>query len=168
MIDALPPYAYAALLLIIIAAVAYQRTLGWRTYSKLHRLKVRYLPLIDRLTPAFVVANKRAPGDDAEYLTTVTQPVQATFEQLTAAGGSPHLINSVKRLPDGSYSDAHVVWIHDDRSQTEAYLFDAEGGTHVFAHHETSVLDPEGHLSDPQQDGDVRGVVKDALGLETA
>ena len=41
MLDALPPYAYAALLLIIIATVAYQRTLGWRTYSKLHRLKVR-------------------------------------------------------------------------------------------------------------------------------
>ena len=98
MIDALPPYGYAALLVAIVAAVAYQRTLGWRTYSKLHRLKVRYLPLIDRLTPAFVVSSKRAPGEDAEYLTTVTQPVQATFEQLTAAGGSPHLINSVKRL----------------------------------------------------------------------
>lgn len=168
MIDALPTWGYPTLLALIVVVILYQRTLGWGTYRRIHRLKIRVLPLVDSLTNAFVVSNKRAPGDDAEYVTTATMSVRDTFETLTDAGASPHLLNSIKRLPDGSYSAAHVVWIHSDNSQTEAYLFDADRGTHVYAHHETSVLDPEGHLSDPQRDGDVRGVVGDALNSSPA
>ena len=166
LINALPTWGYPTLLGVIVVVVLWQKTLGWRTYSRIHRLKIRFLPLIDRFTPLFVVSNKSAPDDDAEYLTTVQQSVQATFEQLSSAGGSPHLLNSVKRLPDGTYSAAHLLWIHGDNSQTEAYLFEAgDGHTHVYVHHETSVLDPKGHLADPQRDGDVRGVVGEALGI---
>jgi len=163
-IDALPTWGYPALVILIVAITLYQRTLGWSMYRRIHRLKIRFLPLIDRLTPFFVVSNKQLPSDDAEYVTTVDMSVRETFETLVAAGGSPHLLNSIKRLPDGSYSVAHVLWIHDDNSQSEAYLFDRDDGTAVYVHHETSVLDPEGHLSGPQRDGDVRGVVTDALG----
>jgi len=163
-IDALPTWGYPALLGAIVVVLLWQQTLGWRTYSRIHRFKLRVLPWIDRFTPLFVISNKGHPDEDAEYLTTLQQSVQATFEQLNAAGGSPHLINSVKRLPDGTYSAGHLLWIHGDNSQTEAYLFDAgDGHTHVYVHHETSVLNPRGHLTGPQRDGDVRGVVTDAL-----
>jgi len=162
-LEGLPTWGPVAVLAVVVAVVLVQRTLGWGTYRRIHRLKIRVLPLLDRYTSLFVVSNKGLPGDDDEYLTTVDMTVRDTFETLTAAGGSPHLLNSIKRLPDGTYSAAHVVWIHGDNSQTEAYLFDAGDGTHVYAHHETSVLDPEGHLSDPQRDGDPRGVVADAL-----
>ena len=163
-IEGLPTWGPVLLLGVIAAVVVAQRFIGWRTYRRIHRLKIRLLPLVDRYTSLFVVSNKQLPEDDAEYIDTVEPTVRDTFETLTAAGGSPHLLNSIKRLPDGRYSASHVVCIHSDISQTEAYLFDTDGGTLVYAHHETSVLDPEGHLSDPQTDGDPRGVVAAALG----
>jgi len=162
-LEGLPTWGPVAVLAVVVAVVLVQRTLGWGAYRRIHRLKLRVLPLVDRYTSLFVISNKAMPDADDEYIMTVDMTVRDTFEALTAAGGSPHLLNSIKRLPDGTYSAAHVVWIHDDNSQTEAYLFDAGDSTHVYAHHETSVLDPEGHLSDPQRDGDPRGVVADAL-----
>jgi len=161
--ESLPTWGPAALLGVIVAIVLVQRTFGWRTYRRIHRLKIRFLPLVDQFTSLFVVSNKQMPNDDDEYVTTLDGTVRAAFERLTDGGGSPHLLNSIKRLPDGTYSAAHVVWIHDDNSQTEAYLFDTDDGVHVYAHYETSVLDPEGHLSDAQRDGDPRGVVSQAL-----
>jgi len=166
LIKDLPTWGPVVLLGVITLATIVQRFLSWQSYRRIHRLKVRVLPLVDRYTSLFVVSNKGAPGDDKEYLTTVAHPPREVFETLTAAGGSPHLINSIKRLPDGTYSAAHILWIHGDNSQTEAYLFGSGDSTHVYAHHETSVLDPEGHLSDPQRDGDVRGVVRAALDAE--
>jgi hypothetical protein len=48
--------------------------------------------------------------------------------------------------------------------QTEAFLFaNDDGTTDVYAHHEVSVTDPDGHLEARQRNGDPRGVVRDAL-----
>jgi len=161
------PLLLAGLLVAVALVVAYQRTLSWPEYRRLHAVKLRVLPWVDRLTSLFVVSNK-GYRDDAEYVATVPRDSRETFRVLVDGGGSPHLVNSVKRRtrPDGTtdWSRVHVVWIHDDGSQTEAYAFaNGDGSTDVYAHHETSVLDPEGHLSDGQRDGDPRGVVRAAL-----
>jgi len=157
------PVPLAVLTLVIFAAIQYQRTLSWTEYRQIHRLKLRVLP---RLGPPFVHV-KRRPEHDAEYIATRDGAVRAIWRTLVNAGGSPHIINSVKQRPtaDGSgveYSQAHVVWMHGDGSHTEAYIF-ADGS--VYAHHEPSVQDAEEHLSGPQTDGDPRGVVREALGI---
>jgi hypothetical protein len=170
------PRLLAVLVLAIAVVIQYQRTLSWREYRRLHALKLRFLPVIDRYTNLFVVSHK-GYHDDAEYLATVDGTVPEVFRTLVDAGGTPHLVNSIKkrRWPDGAaqYSQAHVVWNHPETGeQTEAYLFgplrDGEGrpAVDVYAHGETWTLDPEGHFADAQQDGDPRGVVHSALGLE--
>jgi hypothetical protein len=166
------PRLLAVLVLAIAAVMQYQRTLSWREYRRVHALKLRLLPVIDRYTNLFVVSHKRYRAD-REYLATVDGSVRDVWQTLVSGGGSPHLVNSVKQrpLPDGTYqySAAHVVWNHAETGeQSEAYLFENPGaGTvDVYAHAETWTLDPDGHLSDPQTDGDPRGVVHSALGLD--
>jgi hypothetical protein len=166
------PRLLAALVLVLAAILQYQRTLSWHEYKRLHALKVRFLPIVDRYTNLFVISNKRY-RDDREYLTTVDGTVREVWQTLVDAGGTPHLVNSVKQrpLPDGTrqYSAAHVVWNHAETGeQTEAYLWSNPGaGTvDVYAHGETWVLDPDGHMNDPQTDGDPRGVVWGALGMD--
>ena len=166
------PLPLALLTLALLAALQYQRSMGWREYTKWHALKVRFLPLVDRYTTAFVVSDKAAPEDDAEHIATVDGTVRDVWQRLVDAGGSPHLINSIKRLPNGNLSAAHVVWVHDDGSQTEAYLFRAVGvpdpnAVHVYAHSETAFTDPRGHLGDGQRDGDPKGVVRSGLNHRT-
>jgi len=163
------PVTLAALTLIVAAAVHYQRGLTWSEYRTIHRAKVRLFPILQRIAPggfdSFI--NVKQGRDDAEYLVTREQSVTAVWKQLVAEGGSPHLIASVKRRPGPEYSAAHAVWTHADGDQTEAYLFDnGDGSTDVYTHHETSVTDPEGHLEDPQTDGDPEGVVRSALGMD--
>jgi hypothetical protein len=59
---------------------------------------------------------------------------------------------------------AHLVWTHDDGTQSEAYLFrGADGGIDIYSHGEPSVTTPKEHLEGEQIDGDPRGVVRDAL-----
>jgi len=172
------PRAYALFVAALIALVAWQRTLSWREYAPLHRLKTTVLPILDRLKrhpavpiPAglLLISRKGYREHDAEFLTTDADSVRAVWQRLVAGGASPHLINSVKRrpTPDGGtqLSAAHVVWLHADGTQTEAYLFAAveSGGTDIYAHHEPSVTDPEAHLSGAQRNGDPRGVVRAAL-----
>ena len=160
------PAAIALVTVIVLALLAYQRTLSWREYRRLHGLKRLLLPTIDRQTNLFVVSSKGTPEADDEYLRTVKMDVADTFRQLVAGGGAPHLVNSLKRRPESvetRYSAAHVVWTHDDGSQTEAYLFPSEDGTQVYAHHEPGVVTVDEHLEGYQTDGDPRGVVTDAL-----
>lgn len=157
--------------ILMRAGLAWQRSLSWPEYRTLHGLKRRVFPVLDRLEPfgftSFV--NPKRGRTDAEYLTTVRGDYRGVVTTLRNGGGSLHLISSVKRRPDDHgdpYSAAHLVWTHDDGSQTEAFLFENDdGSTDVYVHAETSVTDPDGHLSDPQTDGDPRGVVTDALGL---
>jgi hypothetical protein len=56
------------------------------------------------------------------------------------------------------------VFYHDDGKQTEAYIFaNSDGSSDVYVHVETATTDPDGHLTDEQLDGDVRGRVRAAL-----
>jgi len=161
------PLAFAALTVAVVAILQYQRTLSFREYRTIHALKVQVLPIIDRHTNLFVVSRKGTPEADAEFLARHPMSVCETFGVLRDGGGSPHLINSIKVRPhnDGTqFSAAHLVWTHDDGSQTEAFLFDAPpGGVDVYAHHEPGVTNVDKHLSGEQTDGDPRGVVRDAL-----
>lgn len=167
------PVPMAILTLLIAAIVHYQRGLTWTEYREIHRLKRQAFPLLDRYWDRFV--HRKGGRGDAEFLRTCDQSVPAVFKQLVAEGGSPHVVASLKRRPTRGMepyepfvhlSAAHVVWSHDDGTQSEAYLFDNnDGSTDVYSHHETGVTDAEGHLSDPQTDGDPRGVVRRALGM---
>lgn len=166
------PRLYAALLVVIALAVVAQKFLTWQTYSRIHRLKTVVFPVVQPHVKPLLVARK-GYHDDAEYLTTIDDSVRGVWATLVDGGASPHLICSVKQrpLPEGGtqLSSAHAVWIHNDGSQTEAYLFvGPKGGVDVYSHAETAVTDAEGHLSDPQTDGDPRGVVWDALADEYA
>lgn len=163
------PALLGVLLVVVVGVLAYQRTLSWPEYKSLHALKRGVLPIIDRRTSWFVVSDKGYRDDD-EYLGTLPAPVTNVARELSDAGGTFHLINSIKRrpLPDGghAYSAAHLVWFHGGfgGSQTEAYLFSTgDGSTDVYAHHEPSVTDPDAHLSGAQTDGDPRDVVRSAL-----
>lgn len=163
------PRALAVLTALMYALVRYQRGLSWYDYRALHRLKCLVSPVLDRYQSTYFVLSKKGYRDDAEYYGTVEGSVRGVWRQLRNAGGSPHLINSVKQrpLPDGStqLSAAHVVWFHGDEDQTEVYLFSNPGvdTVDVYVHHETSVTDPAGHLSDPQTDGDPDDVLAGVL-----
>jgi hypothetical protein len=161
-----PVYA-AVVVLAIRAILAYQRGLTYTEYRSIHALKRRWFPILDRvLWPRFV--HEKGGREDAEYLRTVEATPREVFATLVAGGGSPHVVASVKRQPDGRLSRAHVVWRHGDGRQTEAYAFDlGDGTTAVYAHEEPSVLRLRAHLDGSKQvDGDPRGVVSAAL--ETA
>lgn len=161
------PLLAALLATLLRAGLAWQAELSWPEYRLLHAAKRATFPWLQRLPLGFdSFVNEKGGRDDAEFLTTRAASPRAVVGHLRSVGGSLHLINSVKRRPDGlgdPLSVAHVVWTHGD-SQTEAYLFaNADGTTDVYAHYETSVTDPDGHLTDPQHDGDPRGVVREAL-----
>lgn len=164
------PLVVGVVVVVVAAALTYQRTLTWAEYKRLHGSKRLLAPTLDK-TPLFAVSDKRNYRANREYLATVDASVQEVFETLTDAGGSPHLLNSVKRRrnPSGvvEYSDAHVLWLHNgfEGDQTEVYLWNnGDGTSDVYCHFEPSVLDPDAHLDgDNQQDGDPRGVVWDAL-----
>lgn len=162
-------WAVLALAVVMRAGLAWQSDLSWPEYRTAHGIRRLLFPVLQRRAPlgfdSFV--NRKRGRTDDEYLRTVDADVRATVGRLRAGGGSLHLISSLKRRP-ADHGDpltaAHVVWTHDDGSQTEAYLFaNDDGTTDAYAHHETSVADPDGHLTDPQHDGDPRGVVTDAL-----
>lgn len=161
------PYLVGALIVIIAAALAYQRTLSWSEYRVAHRTKTILLPILQPRVTVLLVSSKAFRG--GEYLTTVNDSLGGVFQTLVTAGGSPHLVCSIKEreTPDGTrqYSAAHIVWLHHDGSQTEAYLFASpDGGVDIQSHHEPSVLSPTDHLDGrKQQNGDPRGVVWDAL-----
>jgi len=161
------PVVLAVVTVAVVALMQYQRTLSWTEYRFIHRLKVRLAPWGARNT-SFLLITHKGYRDDAEYLLTREQSVREVWQTLVGAGGSPHLINSVKerQTPDGpQFSDAHVVWI-DQGMQTEAYLFgNPDGSTDVYAHHEPAVHNADAHLDGPQTNGDPEGVVRDALGV---
>lgn len=163
------PALLAGLAAVVLAAVRYQRGLSWFEYRRIHGLKVLLFPILDRRTNvgvSLVNAKLRAEDDD-EFLGVAGISPRQVAKLLVAAGGSYHLVNSIKSRPDdeggSEYSVAHVVFFHDDGTQTEVYLFRSDSGTDVYAHHETAVTDPDGHIMETQQvDGDPRGVVDDS------
>lgn len=161
------PYALAIVFVAVAVLLAVQRTLSWREYQIAHRVKTLVCPALQPRVNVLLVSGKEYRG--AEYLTTIDDSLKGVYGALVRAGGSPHLVCSIKErpLPDGGrqYSAAHVLWLHSDGSQTEAFLFHApDGGVDVYAHTEPSVLEMEAHLDGRKQvDGDPRGVVWDVL-----
>jgi hypothetical protein len=166
------PVAVLALALVLRAGLAWQRSLTWPEYRTLHGIKRLLFPVLQRRRPfgfaEFV--NEKGARSDPEFVTTEHGGVKDVVGLCRDAGGSLHLLSSIKRRPPehgDKLSMAHVVWTHDDGTQTECYVFrNSDGTTDVYTHHETSVSDPDGHLSDLQTDGDPRGVVRAALGLD--
>ena len=154
---------------IMRAALTWQRELTWPEYRTLMGLKRLTFPRLQRLAPGgfdrFV--NQKGGRDDPEFYATVGTDIRATVKRLRAGGGSLHLLSSLKRRPNvwgDPLSIAHVVWTHDDGHQTEAYLFrNSDNTTDVYVHFEWSVTKPVDHLTTGQQNGDVRGVVADAI-----
>jgi len=161
------PVALAGLTLVLAAVLYFQRTLTYSEYKQWHRLRLRVFPPLSRLTSLFLVSEK-GYRDDAEYVTTVKLSPPDLYRQLTDAGLSPHLLSSIKRreTPTGvtQYSILHFVKQHGD-TQSEVYCFEADSGAvDIYAHNEATVLTPEEHLEDTnQQDGDPRGVIPASL-----
>jgi hypothetical protein len=167
MLDTLPtlleqyPALLAALALVMRAVLAWQRSLTWYEYRTLHGLKRFVLP---RLGTGI---NEKGGRDDAEFITTVDRSPRKTVGTLREAGAVLHLVCSLKRRPDGALTYAHLIFEHGD-DQTEAFLFaNGDGTTDVYAHFEPGPETPLEHLGgDEQEDGDPRGVVRDALGKD--
>jgi len=169
-VELLSDYPWLLALVAVLArlARAYQHGLSWLEYRVLHRLKRGVFPPLDSaLDGRALLVSGKGGRDDEEFLATSSASLWTVAARLRRGGGSPHLLNSLKRRPDehgDRLSGAHLVWTHDSGDQTEAYLFrNADGSTDVFAHYETSVDEPLGHLTDAQHDGDPRGVVREAL-----
>jgi len=180
---AIEPAAWIAVSLVMYALLRWQRTLSYHEYTAIHRVKRRILPLIDRLSrPIIRGVRRQSPalgsvarftiphlihekGDrsDDEYMATWELSRRELYRAITDEGWSPHVLSSLKArsyAAEIQYSDVHAVYQHGDGTQTEIYTFTNPDGTHdIYAHHETSVVDPQGHLTDPQQDGDPRDVI---------
>jgi len=183
------PLAYAALVVAVVAVVAWQATIGFGTAWRINRAKQLLFPVADRFRRPLVrhvrrysptaagvlngviphLIHEKGRTTDAEYLETWAARPGTAFDRLRAAGFVPNLASSLKRRP-GSHgtpklSILSMVYYHEDGTQTEAYLFDNPDGTlDVYGHLETSVINPRGHLSDEQRDGDPRGVLPDNPG----
>lgn len=166
------PVLVSFIAVVVIALVYYQRTLSWPEYSTLRDIITILAPRLNK--QPIRTLSRKGLRDDPEYIATINQPVKTVWKALVEAGGSPHLIASVKfrvtREGERQYSRAHVVWKHADTDadshaeQSEAYLFDnGDGSCDIYAHAEGWVTNPEDHLTDGQQDGDPKGVVRDAL-----
>lgn len=159
------PELLVTLAVVLRLARAYQFQLSWPEYRAAHRFKRGVFPLLE-LTPlgkAVPLVTDKGGRDDAEFVKTVNGSVRGVVADLRAEGASLHLINSLKRRPD-THGDpltaAHVVWTVDGGEQVEGYVFRNHDGTvDIYAHTETSVDDPIGHLTDAQTDGDAHGVL---------
>jgi hypothetical protein len=157
-------------LVVLLAATlrlarAYQTELSWSEFRMIHRLKRGLFPILNKtpLGNAILLVSEKRGREDAEYQATVSGGVRETAQALRKAGCSLHVLCSIKRRPDtrgDPLTDAHVVWTMDDGHQVECYLFDNDDATvDVYAHTETGVSDPLGHLTDKQTDGDAYDVL---------
>lgn len=166
--DLLTRYPVLVILLGVVmrAALAWQSELSWYEYRTLHGLKRLLFPRLEGRVPVGLV-NEKGGREDAEFITTAKQSPRKTVSELRKAGGTLHLIATIKRRP-AEYGDpltrAHVIFT-EGNDQTEAYLFkNSDGTTDVYAHYEPSPSTPLEHLGgDQQDDGDPKGVVRAAL-----
>ena len=162
----------AALLVGLLARIglAWQSELSWYEYRTFHGLRRLLFPRLQTLLPFDRFVSRKGGRNDAEYLTTHPADVRTTVSRLRRGGGTLHLISSVKRRPadhGDPLSRAHLRWAHPGGRQTEAFVFaNDDGTTDVYAHAENSVTDPVAHLTRGQHDGDPRGVVRAALGID--
>lgn len=156
------PFLLVALTIAVRSAVAWQRGLTWPEYRITHRIKCRAFQLLDPVATRYgrplVRTKGYAPGSP-EFVEHIHDPPSTVAKRIKPYF-SPHLIATAKRREthDG-LQFAHSQWrqVHGDGLQTEVYLFPAGSGTDVYAHVETVVEDPDGHLTDGQQPGDALG-----------
>jgi len=150
------PELTAVLITVLYTLLRLQKTLPYRQYRFLHLGKSMLFRLLDKQATAYgrpLIRPKNEPENSDEYITTVDTSPRQTYKRLRENGCSPHLIATVKSRPHGStmqFSHSQLVKQHSDGTQTEYYLFPASGGTDIYGHTETSVLDPSGHVSDSQ------------------
>ena len=165
------PLLLAAVALTARIARAWQTQLTWGEYRTFHRFKRGVFPIVDRVAGGAILwVSEKGGRDDPEFERTVRGTVREVVRDLQRAGASLHLLNSLKRRPedfaDGDTTGdpltaAHAVWAVDETGdQVEGYLFENDDGTvDLYAHTETSIDDPLGHLTDPQTDGDAYDVL---------
>ena len=160
----LPEFAQDPAVLGVVAAVIIilahlQRGLSWREYQTIHTGRLLLFPILQRRLSWKLFESRKHGRDDDEYVTTVDLSPRAAFKQLVNAGASPHLLSSVKYRENDAgreYAVAHVIF-GATGTQTEVWLFEGDDGTDVYAHKETHVTDPEGHVNDPYEPGDPDG-----------
>lgn len=157
------PLLVIALGVVIYTLVRYQRGLSYTEFIIAHRAKCIVFRILDgpaskRGRP--LVADKSDASEEFVRHTDATPRTVA--RRLRSARFDPHLVATAKRR-DGQCAHSQWVQFHDGEKQTEVYLFPSNGGTDVYAHFETSVRDPEGHLTDEQTPGDPLGAVANAL-----
>jgi hypothetical protein len=166
------PELLAALTLVITAVWYWQRQLTLTEYRAWHRLKATWFTRLDGIASRLgrpLVHGKGGRGHP-EFIAGVHTPPAEVARDLLQYGFEPHLLATLKTR-DGEHGPqptwgqfVYTEQVKGKTIQTEAYIFRNVGGsTDVFGHVETSVLDPVGHLTDPQDDGDGRGHIKSAL-----
>jgi len=162
------PELVVGLTLVILAVVAWQRTLSYPEYRTAHLIKSLLFAVADgwatnRGRP--LLRAKHPPDQSDEFVATVDLTPTHTYQTLRRAGFAGHLVGTTK-VRTGEWAHAQMLFVHDDGQQTEVYLFpNADGGTDVYAHVETVVTNPMGHLTDAQTAGDARGVVSKVFNL---
>lgn len=181
------PVALGVLTLALIGVILWQATLPYKVVAQINRGKRLLFPPIERFKrPLVKQARKVSPTlatvlqgviphlihdkgrtNDDEYIKTWECSRREAFDRLKDAGLNPNVASSLKRRP-GSHgqnppmqlSVLSMVQYHDDGTQTEFYVFDnGNGSVDIYAHNETSITDPKGHLNNPQVDGDPKGVL---------
>lgn len=159
------PELLIGLTVVILLIVAYQQTLSYQEYRFAHLTKSIVFKLADawatqRGRP--LIRPKRQPSDSGEFVMTVDYSPKETYQKLREAGFSPHLVATTK-VRNGEFTHAQLIYLHEDGQQTEVFFWPGENGVDVYAHVETAVTNPTGHLTDGQELGDTRGKVKEAL-----
>lgn len=162
------PALLAALALLVRGAVAYQTSLTYPEFIAAHRLKCRVFQLLDPIATRLgrpLVHTKEYREEDEEFDRTVPEGPKMVASRIGDVFDG-HLVATAKaRMTPNGIQFAHSQWrqVHGDGTQTEVFLFrNPDGSTDVYVHHETAVEDPEGHLTDHQGQGDVRGAFASA------
>lgn len=147
------PELSTILLIVVYVGLRYQKTLSYQEYRFFHLGKTFLFRLLDAKMTTLgrpLIHPKNPPETSQEYITTVSKPPRQVYEHFLSLGASPHLIATTKARPHNGgmqYTHSQVVFQQGDQ-QTEYYLFYNDGETDVYGHAETTVLDPQGHVTD--------------------
>ena len=171
MIDQLmnEPAVVVGLAIVILVAYHYIARMPYSEFvlatQLKHRLALLATPFAE--SKGLKIVKTKGYRDDDEYVATVSQSPKELARAFKNIGIDQHLINGSKcrNTPDGKqWSHTQWAYQHDDGKQTEVWLYiNDDGSTDIYAHHEDSVFDPDGHLSTPFTPGDPKGVLDSIL-----
>jgi len=175
------PIVLGVVTVSVILAYHYQKGLTYYEYQFIHSIRIilfEYLETqvenetkIGRQITRYVgdpilTREKGMPDNEDEYVLTVEYSLQDLFYLFVSNAASPHLISSVKYRdhPNNGreYARAHVIFAEGGK-QTEVWMFDNGDTVDIYAHKETVVTDPEGHLTEPYTPGDPDGYIAGSL-----